>query len=195
VDAVGAVAQRASAAGSRVVFTSSSHVFDGQTRIARASDPKSPRTMYGRQKSEAEAAVLLTAGAAVLRLSKVVGPGDARLAAWRTELLAGRPIEAFDDLFVAPLSLADAVTALAGIGDAGEPGIFQLSGPDDGTYLSMAVALARLLDVDPSLVVRASAEAIGMPPAFRPRGVLLEQTLPRPFEAAPLHVVVARGLL
>ena len=195
VDAVVTLAQRAEAAGSRVVFVSSSHVFDGQARISRAGDPRSPRTMYGRQKSEAESGVLETAGAAVLRLSRVVGPGDARLNAWRTALRAGRHVEAFADLPVAPLSSADAVTALIDVGEAGQPGVFQLSGPREESYFSMALAVAAHVGAPASLVVRASAAAAAVPPAFRPAGVLLEQTLPRPFDAAPLHVVVARSLL
>ena len=178
VDAVAAVAHHASAAGSRVVFLSSSHV--------------SGETVYGRQKAEAELAVLSRPGAAVLRCSKIVGSGDARLTAWRTALLAGRSIEAFDDLHVAPLWIGDAVTALIDVGDAGEPGIFQLTGRET-TYFAMAVALAGHLGVDASLVVPASAQTAGVPPSFRPRGVVLEQVLPRPIDVAPLDVVVARA--
>jgi dTDP-4-dehydrorhamnose reductase len=195
VDAVGAVARRAAAAGSRVVFVSTAHVFGGLTPIARAGDPTSPRTMYGRQKSDAEAVVLQTAGSSVLRLSKVVGPGDARLSAWQTALLAGQKVEAFADLAVAPLWSAEVVTALVDIGDAGQPGTFQMSGPDEETYFSMARAVAAHVRAPASLVVQASAAAAGMPPAFRPSGVLLEQTLPRPLDLAPLHVIVARSLL
>jgi len=194
VDAVSAVARYATAAGSRVVFLSSSHVFDGTRPVARADDPRRPQTEYGRQKAEAEIAVLEQPGAAVLRCSKIIGPGDARLTAWRTALLAGRPIEAFDDLNVAPLSMEDAVTALTAIGDAGEPGVFQLSGRDETTYFSIALVLARRLGVDPSLVRRASAETAGVPPAFRPRGVRLEQVLPQPIDPAPLDVVIARAM-
>jgi dTDP-4-dehydrorhamnose reductase len=195
VDAVVTLARRAAAAGNRVVFVSSSHVFDGQARISRADDPRSPRTMYGRQKSDAESGVLETAGAAVLRLSKVVGPGDARLNAWRAALRAGERVEAFADLPVAPLSSADAVTALIDVGEAGQPGVFQLSGPQEETYFSMALAVAGHVMVPASLIVRASAAAAGIPQAFCPKGVLLEQTLPRLFAAAPLHIVVARSLL
>lgn len=194
VDAVTTVARHATESGSRIVFLSSSHVFDGTRPVARVSDPRRPQTVYGRQKAEAEIAVLAQPGAAVLRCSKIIGPGDARLGEWRTALLAGRPIEAFDDLHVAPLSIEDAVTALIGIGEARQPGIFQLSGRDDVTYFSMALALAEYLVADASLVRRTSAEAAGMPPAFRPRGVLLEPTLPQPIDPVPLDVVIARGL-
>ena len=193
VDAVAKLTHRATLAGSRVIFLSSSHVFDGTQPVARALDPRRPQTEYGRQMAEAEIAVLDQPGAAVLRCSKIIAPGDARLSKWRTALLAGRPIEAFDDLYVAPLSLEDAVTALSGIGDSSKPGIFQLSGPEEATYFSLALALAGDLGVSPSLVTRSSAAAAGMPAAFRPRGVLLEQSLPQPLQAAPLHDVVARS--
>ena len=193
VDAVAALARHATAAGSSVVLVSSAHVFDGTKPVAHATDPRQPQTAYGRQKEEAELAVLEQRGAAVLRCSKIIGRGDTRLTAWRHALLAGRSIEAFDDLPVAPLSIADVVTALEKIGDAGQSGIFQLSGFET-TYFAMALALARHLDVDRSLVRRASAEAAGMPAAFRPRGVRLEQALPFPFEVTPLDVAIAHAL-
>lgn len=184
VDAVAAVARRAAAAGNRLVFLSSSHVVNG----ARA------ETEYGRQKADAEFAVLQQPDAAVLRCSKIIGPGNARLTAWRTALLAGIPVEAFDDVYVAPLSMTDSVTALMAIADSREAGVFQLSGREETTYFSMALAVADHLGVDPSLVRRASAEAAGMPPAFRPRGVRLEQRLPGPIEVAPLGLIIARAL-
>jgi dTDP-4-dehydrorhamnose reductase len=194
VDAVAAVARHATAAGSRVVFISSSHVVDGAEPIARPSDPRQPQTEYGRQKADAEVAVLAQPGAAVLRCSKIFGPGDLRLGAWRRALLSGQPFMAFDDLYVAPISMEEAVAALTMIGDAGEPGLFQLSGSEDTTYYSLALALARHLGVDPSLVLHRSAVAAGVPLAFRPRGVRLEQRLPRPMEPAALDVVIARAL-
>ena len=193
VEAVAAVARHAAAAGSRVVFLSSSHVFDGTWPVARTMDPRRPQTAYGRQKAEAELAVRAQPGAAVLRCSKILGPGDPRLAAWRAELLAGRPVAAFDDLNAAPLWIGDAVTALIGIGDAREAGTFQLSGRDAVSYFSIALALATHLGVDASLVRRASAEAAGVPPSFRPFGVRLEQALPEPIAVAPLDVVIARA--
>ena len=194
VDAVAALARCAAEHGQFVVFLSSSHVFDGLRPVARVSDPYRPRTVYGRQKAEAELAVLEQPGTAVLRCSKIVGPGDARLTAWRTALLAGLPVEASEDVPVAPLSMDDAVTALIDVGDAREPGAFQVSGPDEGTYFSMAQALAAYLGADASLVRRASAGDAGVPPAFRPLGVRLEQFLPRPFDPCPLDVVIARAL-
>jgi len=193
VDAVAAVARHAAAAGHRVVFLSSAHVFDGTWPVARIIDPRQPQTEYGRQKLEAELAVRAQRGAAVLRCSKIIGPGDSRLAAWRTALLEGRPVEAFDDLNAAPLWIGDAITALIAIGRAREPGIFQLSGRDEVSYFSIALALATHLGVDASLVRRASAEAAGVPAPFRPRGVRLEQALPEPIAVAPLDVVIARA--
>jgi dTDP-4-dehydrorhamnose reductase len=194
VDAVAELARHATAAGHRVVFVSSSHVFDGTQAVARALDPPRPQTAYGRQKADAEAAVLAQPGAAVLRCSKIIGADDLRLSVWRTALLAGQPVVAFDDLPVAPLSMEDAVTALIDIGDAGQPGIFQLSGRDETTYFSLALALAGHLGVDERLVLPARAETAGVPPAFCPHGVRLEQTLPHPVDVAPPDVVIARAL-
>jgi dTDP-4-dehydrorhamnose reductase len=194
VDGVIALAQRAADEGSRVILVSTSHVFEGAKPIARASDPRRPQTEYGRQKAEAEQAVLEMPGASVLRCSRIFGRGDARLAAWRDALLGGRSVDGFDDVHVAPLSMEDAVDALIAVGDAAQPGLFQLSATEPTTYFAMALAVAALLGVSRSLVVRASAEAAGVPAAFRPRGVRLEQKLPHPVDPAPIDVVIARAL-
>ena len=90
VDGVVAVARLAAQAGSRVVMVSTSHVFDGTSAMARPADPRHPITAYGAQKAEAEQAVL-SLPSAVLRLSRVVGPHDARPTAWRDGPLAGAP--------------------------------------------------------------------------------------------------------
>ena len=194
VEGLSHLAEHAAASGSRVVLISTSHVFDGSRAVARAQDPRTPLTVYGRQKAEAEVAVLERPGGTVLRLSKVIGPGDGRLLAWKRSLVAGDGVDAFEDIAVAPLSLTDAISALVDVGDAGRPGVFQVSGPSAETYFSLARAVAEHVGARASLVRPASAEAAGIPEAFRPRHVLLEQTLPRPIAAAALEAVVASAL-
>jgi dTDP-4-dehydrorhamnose reductase len=194
VDAVAELASRATATGSRVVLVSTSHVFNGSAPLARTSDPTCPATEYGRQKAAAELAVLTHPGAAVLRVSKVFAPGDSRLTTWRTTLLAGQCVEGFWDVALAPLALDDAVAALIYVGEADHSGLFQLSGPEAATYYSLARAVAAHIGAPAALVIGTSAAAAGMPAAFRPDGVLLEQRLPRPVTPAALPAIVARCL-
>jgi dTDP-4-dehydrorhamnose reductase len=194
VDGTVALARLLHDGGSRVVLVSSPLVFDGTLPIPGPSDTPSPVSEYGRQKADAERAVLALLRGSVLRLAKVIGPGAPRLVEWRESLLRGGSVGAFDDLRLAPLPLAIAVEALVAVGRCGQPGIHQLSGPREETYYSMARATAEYIGVDPGRVHRASAEAAGVPPAFRPRHVRLAQALPVAIEAPGLAAVVAAGL-
>ena len=127
-------------------------------------EPTCPMTEYGRQKAEAEAALLapyapLASGAPgasggdvlVVRLTKVVTPGDL-FDQWRKDLLAGKTIRPFSDMPVAPVSLEAAATVLAELAATGASGIRHVSAPRDISYAEAARRLAERLGVSPDLV-------------------------------------------
>ena len=192
VDGVSIVARLAAEAGSRVVLLSTSHVFDGTADVAHAEDPRRPVTAYGAQKAAVEEMVLDLPGSAVLRLSKVFGPRDTRLIEWRARLVHRDPVRAFDDVYVAPIGLDEAVIALESIGRLASTGIFQLSGPRDETYYSIGCALADRLGAERALVQRALASESGIPASFRPKGVRLEQRLPSPIDPPGIAPLIDR---
>lgn len=165
-----AVAER----GGRTVFLSSAAVFDG-TRPARpADDPTCPLNDYGRMKAAAEAGVSATPGGVVVRLTKVLHPDLSLFSGWIAALRAGRTVEAFTDLMISPIALADVAAGLALIGRSGEDGIFQLSGAADISYFTAARHIAARLGADPDLVRTASAAAAGIPSADRPAATSLD---------------------
>jgi dTDP-4-dehydrorhamnose reductase len=145
------LARKLIATGVHVLFLSTDKVFDGSIAPRRAEDPRSATPENGRQKSEAESA-LLPLGVAVLRLTKVLGPGDALLAGWRRDLAAGRRIRAFSDMVMAPVPLSLVVEAAVRISRARAPGIFQLSGSHDVTYADAARYLAGRIGAPAALV-------------------------------------------
>ena len=121
-------------------------------------------TEYGRQKAEAEAALLapyapLASGAPgasggdvlVVRLTKVITPGDL-FDQWRKDLLAGKTIRPFSDMPVAPVSLEAAAAVLAELAATGASGIRHVSAPRDISYAEAARRLAERLGVSPDLV-------------------------------------------
>lgn len=180
VDAVGVLAERAAAAGGLPVLVSTNLVFDGGTPRVACSAPLRPRTVYGEHKAQAERLVL-DAGGVVVRPTKVLPREPAMLADWRDALRDGKRVEAFTDLWFAPVPMPSVIDALL---DAG-PGVHHVSGRHDLSYYEAALHLAQRVEADPGLVVPAKAADAGIPPEERPRHTTL--ACGRPF--APWDVL------
>jgi dTDP-4-dehydrorhamnose reductase len=170
VTAAASLCRRCAEAGARFLYLSSSSVFDGSRPFMPADAPPCPMTEYGRQKARAEAALLRHEHTAVIvRLTKVFGPGSI-LETWERALRNGELIRPFSDVTCAPLPLPNITELLTLIADAGETGIWQISGPRDIPYAQVALELAERLDVDPGLVrpwtVGDSGAALEHVPAF-----------------------------
>lgn len=127
-----------------------------------------PITAYGRQKAEAERAVLACPGGMVLRLSKVLAPGSGVFTTWLDELAAGRPIQPFSDMVMAPVALPLAIRAILALARGPAAGVYQLSATTDISYADAALHLARTINADPALVQPKSFHAVGLPEAFVP---------------------------
>lgn len=175
VDAVAVLAKRLADAGTFVVFLSSNQVFNGRTAFAAATDAPDPQTEYGRQKADAEAAVLgLGERAAVLRLSKVVATGAAPFADWAARLVAGETVQPFHDMVVSPVSIDVVVTALLRLVETRASGVMQLSANADLTYADVATRLGKALGASPSCIVPRSHRDAGV--SFSPRHTTLDST-------------------
>jgi dTDP-4-dehydrorhamnose reductase len=163
-----------------VLFLSSDKVFDGSRPYVSAGAPTCPATEYGRQKAEAEAALLpqMVSGPplAILRLSKTVSPNMALLHQWLTALSSGTAIRTFSDLFMAPVPVALVVAAVVDLLSKPAGGLFQLSGPHDVSYDEIGHYLARKVGAAPQLVTPISTAAAGMPPGTSPRHTTLDST-------------------
>ncbi|MBE7500826.1 MAG: sugar nucleotide-binding protein [Verrucomicrobiales bacterium] len=156
------LAEKLRAAGVFVVFPSSNLVFAGHRPCQPADDPLCPQTEYGRQKAAVEAELAtFGSGAAIVRLTKVVGPQWALACDWAQALRTGRPIRAFNDLRCAPIPLELTVHGLLEVAHRRLPGIWQFSAPTDVSYAELASHLARRLGADPSLVKVVSGQATG----------------------------------
>jgi dTDP-4-dehydrorhamnose reductase len=153
------LAERLIEQGTFVLFISSNLVFDGTKPRREANDSFCPMTEYGRQKAEAETALARFGGerTAVVRLTKVVHEGLPLLRGWRDSLAQRKPITAFSDFVCSPIGLAPVVRAIAAIADQQAPGVWQLSGSDDISYVAMASHLAAKWGAPASLVQSAAA--------------------------------------
>jgi dTDP-4-dehydrorhamnose reductase len=140
--------------GTRLVFPSTSLVFDGQSPTPGPKSPLSPQGAYASQKAEVEKALLQRHGqcAAILRLGKVLTPNLPLLDHWRKALLADQPIQPFADLFIAPLDLETATEAQLRLGTSKATGIFQFCAQDQISYADLALRLAQHIGKDAGLV-------------------------------------------
>lgn len=137
--------------GTRVLHLSTDKVFDGSRALRGRSEPTNPKTVYGRHKAEAESAVLARGGA-VLRLSKVLSPDLPLLQNWGHDLTAGRPIQPFSDMRLAPITVGFVVDLIARLIEDRAAGIFQVTGAEDRPYAALAAILAEALGAAPELV-------------------------------------------
>ena len=157
------IAERQLSQGGRVLLLSTSAVFDCRKPLRKADDARSPRSVYGRLKAEAEAGLAkMGQGTAVLRLTKVLHPETGILRDWIAALAAGQTVTAFNDHGLCPLPLDTVIAAIVSVIESGEDGIFQVSGADDISYVDAACHLAKRLGVDARRVVSVPAATAGL---------------------------------
>ena len=158
------LARKLTARGSRVIYLSSSAVFDFSRPHVDAASPHCPTTGYGRSKAAGEENVLAAGElATIVRLTKVVAPTTPPFGQWLPKLQAGHMVTAFSDLHFCPIPLDRVTDALLAIAEANLAGTFHVSGAADIDYLSAAKHLAARMRVDNSRIACDSAAAHGIP--------------------------------
>ena len=157
VDGAANIARAAAQAGARLIFISTSTVFDGRTGRYSEDDPPSPVNVYGRTKVAAEHAVrVLCPPALIVRISMAYGyprtGGASFLTRVEEKLRAGQPTNQPADEFRTPtdvLTLADALIELV---DMEMSGLLHLGPRERISRHEFALKIARRLGFDPSLV-------------------------------------------
>jgi dTDP-4-dehydrorhamnose reductase len=138
--------------GARVVYLSSTAVFDGTQAGLTERAPTSAVTEYGKQKADCEAGLLaasaeLPGSCAVVRLTKVVDRAQPIYSGWMQSFKSQAPAKAAVDLVMCPVTTAFVVSALQRIGAGNQGGVYHLSGERDMTYYELALAMAAELGV------------------------------------------------
>jgi dTDP-4-dehydrorhamnose reductase len=150
--------------GTRVIYLSSSAVFDFQVPHIKASAPTCARTVYGAVKAEGEQRVLAHGqGTTVIRFAKILSAGMPLFKGWQDALGAGKTVDAFADAHFSPISLDFAIEAVVAIAKADEDGIYQVSAASDISYAAAARHFANRLGVSQSLVLEGTALSRGIP--------------------------------
>jgi dTDP-4-dehydrorhamnose reductase len=158
------LARRLRSQGSRLLYLSSSAVFDFLHPRVPADHSLCPRTVYGKNKAAAEQCVLAAdASNTIVRLTKVLAPNTSHFGTWLVALRSNSTVRAFSDLHFCPITLDYAARAIVAIADHGGPGIYQVSGTDDISYADAARHLALRMGSDEACVIPESALSYGIP--------------------------------
>ena len=169
------------ARGIYVLFLSTNQVFDGRVAHVPADAAYSPISEYGRQKVGTETIlrerIACGAPAAILRLAKVVSAGMPLFDGWGRDLSAGKPINAFSDMMLAPPPTDLVCSAIGALMEDRASGIFQLTGPRDVSYAEVARFMATRRGAATSLVKETSANSIGLPEGATPLNTTLDSRL------------------
>lgn len=162
----------------RIIFLSTSQVFDGEKPLYTAEDKTCPVNQYGKQKVEVESWLLSTSPAsAVLRVPKVLGGPPPIFSTWHETLTAGKEVQAFTDLAIAPVQVSDVCEAIEAIVSKHISGVQHLSATSHISYFALAKHYAKTHGFDSSLVKPQSAVDAGINPLFlQPYGGSLTPT-------------------
>lgn len=163
VDAPARIARVFAARRARVVFLSTAAALDCASPAMRSDHAGAGRSVYGRSKAAAERALLaIDPGATILRIAKVLKPGEPLVIGWIRTLREGGRVEAFSDQRIAPVAVGHVCAALAALGDMSDGGVYQLSGSRDIRYFDLALTLASMTGaaVDQVVACRAIEKGI-----------------------------------
>ncbi|MFW5501571.1 MULTISPECIES: SDR family oxidoreductase [unclassified Maridesulfovibrio] len=147
--------------GTKILFPSSTAVFDGQTAFPEPDTPTCPNTEYGRQKMEVEKFLRQYPNqTAIVRLTKLLGRDTPLIADWLENLAAGQEITPFKDLTIAPVLFEDAALACCKIMEKGGNGFFHCSGPQEISYLEVGRMLCEKSGFNSELFKAATCKGI-----------------------------------
>lgn len=140
----------------QVIFLSSDYVFEGKTGSYHDLAETKPTTEYGHHKTIVEREIpSLAKNYLILRLSKIYGleKGDGTLLdEMASSLASGREIRAARDQTFCPTYVDDLVHAIHGIQDRHLSGTMNVCSPETWSRYDIAVAVAKAIEADSSLV-------------------------------------------
>ena len=173
------VAVAASHLNARLLFLSSDYVFDGtKSTPYEAGDPRSPKSVYGRSKAEAEKRLLeIAPHSCIVRTSWLFGTGGKCFPDTILRVAATRPdIEVVNDQRGCPTYNADLAVAIIALSRKKAEGIVHVTNTGECTWFDFAAEILRSAGL--KTVVRPTTTEKLARPAPRPKySVLSPQSL------------------
>ena len=177
------------------LFTSTDLVFDGLDAPYAEQDTVTPVCVYGRQKADAEDAVLKMNGKAlVCRMPLMIGVGPAVSSSFSMQMLrsirCGDPLRLLTDEFRTPVSYVDAAKGLLTIlGKA--RGRLHMGGRNRVSRYEMGLLMAKQLGVAPTMIQPVTLESLNLAVPRSPDCSLVSDTAyALGYDPAPLSAAI-----
>jgi len=155
VEAVAEMAHLCARRYARLVFLSSSAVFDGNRPFPAENDTPCPITVYGRTKAEAEA-MIKDSGCpyVILRLTKILHPAHGYLAKTLAALARKKKVYASSKIRLAPISLNWAIDAIVRSLSFKSSQVLHISSRTDCDYYNIAKRIAKAYGYPMNLIAK-----------------------------------------
>jgi dTDP-4-dehydrorhamnose reductase len=139
----------------QVILWPSTYVFSGNRARMPGGAPRALLSDHGRLLGDLEDMVM-AGGGAILRLGRVLNAADPLLTRWWNESKEGVPVSPFSQGRCAPLTTGTVVDALFDVLSAA-PAVYQMSVPDEVTYLDIAQRLCAAMGLPEDRVTASPA--------------------------------------
>ncbi|EMO45723.1 SDR family oxidoreductase [Leptospira santarosai] len=162
---------------SKIIFFSTSLVFNGLNLNPKENDIVSPECEYGRLKCETEKKILsFCNNVSIVRLSKVIYKVFPLFDKWKYRLSLNEKVNAFDNYSISPISIEYLVHAMSELLKNWTSGILHLSSSDEITYFEIAKSIAKSSGFKESLIVPQAAKPSDIFMDYVPRHVSLDMS-------------------
>lgn len=138
--------------GIHVVFPSTNIVLECTKPMQTIEETPSPQGPYAKGKAHIEETFKNNEQISIARLPKILDSKTGILQEWITHLLANKPINAFKDLYISPVSLDYAAKFIISLLKNKKRGIWHLSGNSELSYYDLACALCDKLGTSRQLI-------------------------------------------
>ncbi|MBI9109608.1 sugar nucleotide-binding protein [Maridesulfovibrio ferrireducens] len=139
--------------GTRILFPSSTAVFNGEKPFYGPTAHPSPQTKYGQQKAEVEEFLNENSSkASIVRYTKILTTESGILYNWLNSFQKQEEITAFTDLSIAPILIGDAAFATCRLMEEDKTGIYHCSSSEEVSYYDFAQRLCKHYGFDKKLV-------------------------------------------
>lgn len=168
------LAKQLSDEGWKIVYPSSSSVFDGSKPLETPQATVGPQTEYGKQKADIEEKLLALSGnTLIVRFTKIIFPKMKLFTDWAETLLQNVPITPYADYLFAPVCSKQGSAALIQLSKQNATGIWHISPNTEITYKEAAQILVENMNLSVELV-RHQTGSDFLPPKEFPKHATLD---------------------